>query len=92
MMSVLKEVKGLTKKLYFAILLVGRPVTMQNFRLNVYTVYMFGHRYSLHYNVMMMSVLQVKGLTKKLYFTILLVRRPVPMQNFRLTVYKVYLF
>ena len=42
---------------------------------------------------MMMSGLQeVKGLTKKLYFIILLVRRPVPMQNFRLKVYKVYLF
>ena len=93
MMSVLQEVKGLTKKLYFVILLVGRPVTMQNFRLNVYTVYLFWHKYSLHYNVMMMSVLQeVKGLTKKLYFIILLVRRPVPMQNFRLKVYKVYLF
>ena len=47
----------------------------------------------LHYNVlleMVMSVLQeLKGLTKKLYFIILLVGRPVPMQNFRL---KVYLF
>ena len=50
-------------------------------------------RYSLHYNEMMMSVLQeVKGLTKKLYFVILLVGRPVPMQNFRLNVYMVYLF
>ena len=38
MMSVLQEIKGLTKKLYFV---VGRPVTMQNFRLNVYTVYLF---------------------------------------------------
>ena len=28
-MSVLQEVKGLTKKLYFVILLVGRPVPMQ---------------------------------------------------------------
>ena len=37
MMSVLQEVKGLTKKLYFVILLV---VTMQNW-LNVYTVYLF---------------------------------------------------
>ena len=33
--SVLQEVKGLTKKLYFVILLVGRPVTRQTFRLNV---------------------------------------------------------
>ena len=41
MMSVLQEVKGLTKKLYFVILLVGRPVTMQTFRLNVHTVYLF---------------------------------------------------
>ena len=41
MMSVLQEAKGLTKKLYFVILLVGRPVPMQNFRLNVYTVYLF---------------------------------------------------
>ena len=41
MMSVLQEVKGLTKKLCFVILLVGRPVTMQTFRLNVYTVYLF---------------------------------------------------
>ena len=32
---------GLTKKLYFVILLVGRPVTMQTFRHNVYTVYLF---------------------------------------------------
>ena len=40
-MSVLQEVKGLTKKLYFIILPVGRPVSMQNFRLNVYTVYLF---------------------------------------------------
>ena len=44
MMSVLQEVKGLTKKLCFIILLVGRPVTMQTFRLNVYMD-------SLHYNV-----------------------------------------
>ena len=34
-MLVLQEVKGLTKKLYFVILPVGRPVSMQNFRLNV---------------------------------------------------------
>ena len=40
-MSVLQEVKGLTKKLYFIILPVGRQVSMQNFRLNVYTVYLF---------------------------------------------------
>ena len=40
-MSVLQEAKELTKKLYFFILLVGRPVPMQNFRLNVYTVYLF---------------------------------------------------
>ena len=40
-MSVLQEVKRLTKKLYFIILPVGRPVSMQNFRLNVYTVYLF---------------------------------------------------
>ena len=96
MMSVLQKVKGLMKKLYFVILLVGRPVPMQNFRLNVFTVYLFWHRYSLHYNVlleMMMSVLQeVKRLTKKLYFIKLLVGRPVPIQNFRLNVYTVYLF
>ena len=41
MMSVLQEVKGLTKKLYLVILLVGRPVTMQTFRLSVYMVYLF---------------------------------------------------
>ena len=35
MMSVLQEVEGLTKELYFIILPVGRPVSMQNFRLNV---------------------------------------------------------
>ena len=29
------------RKLYFVILLVGRPVTMQTVRLNVYTVYLF---------------------------------------------------
>ena len=40
-MSVLQEVNGLTKKLYFIILPVGRPVSMQNFRLNVYVVYLF---------------------------------------------------
>ena len=38
MMSVLQEVEGLTKKLYSIILPVERPVSMQNFRLNVYTV------------------------------------------------------
>ena len=41
MMSVLREAKGLTKKLYFVILLVGRPLPMQNFRLNGYMVYLF---------------------------------------------------
>ena len=44
------------------------------------------YRYGLHYNVlfeMMMSLLQeVKGLTKKLYFIILALGRPVSMQNF----------
>ena len=40
MMSVLQEVEGLTKELYFIILPVGRPVFMHNFRLN-YTVYLF---------------------------------------------------
>ena len=44
MMSVLQEVKGLTTT--FIILPVGRPVSMQNFRLNVYMVYLFWHRYS----------------------------------------------
>ena len=44
--------KRVNKKLYFIILPVGRPVSMQNFRLNVYTVYLFCHRYSLHYNVL----------------------------------------
>ena len=38
MMSVLQEVEGLTKNLYSIILPVERPVSMQNFRLNVYTV------------------------------------------------------
>ena len=52
MMSVLHEVKGLMKKLYFIILLVGRAVPMQNIRLIVNTVYLFRHRYSLHYNVL----------------------------------------
>ena len=41
MMSVLQEVKGLTNKLYFIILPVGRAVSMQNFRLNVHMVYLF---------------------------------------------------
>ena len=41
MMSVLQEVKGLAKKLFFIILLVGTPVSMPNFRLSVYTVYLF---------------------------------------------------
>ena len=41
MMSVLQEVKGLTKKLYSIILPVERPVSMQNFRLNLYTVFLF---------------------------------------------------
>ena len=49
-MSVVQEVEGLTKELYFIILPVGRPVSMQNFRLNVYTVYI--RRYGLHYNVL----------------------------------------
>ena len=31
-MSVLQEVKGLTKELYFIILLVGRPLSMPNFQ------------------------------------------------------------
>ena len=41
MMSLLQEVEGLTKELCFIIFPVGRPVSMQNFRLNVYTVYLF---------------------------------------------------
>ena len=41
MMSVLQEVKGLTKKLYSIILPVERPVSMQNFRLNLYAVFLF---------------------------------------------------
>ena len=50
MMSVLQ---GLTKKLYFIILPLGRPVSMQNFRLNVYAVYFFDIGiYSLHYNLL----------------------------------------
>ena len=61
MMSVLQEVKGLKKKLYFIILPVGRPVSMQEFRLNVYTfdistacIIMFVRtdKYSLHYDVL----------------------------------------
>ena len=40
MMSVLQDLEGLTRELYFIILPVGRPVSMQNFRLNVYTVYL----------------------------------------------------
>ena len=95
-MSVLQEVKGLTKKLYFVILLVGDqlPCKLSGSMFTRFTCFDI-RRYSLHYNVlleMMMSVLQeVKGLTKKLYFVILLVGRPVPMQNFRLNVYTVYL-
>ena len=66
-MSVLQEVKGLTKKLCFVILLVGRPVPMQNFRLNVYTVYLFWHRYSLHYNVLSrLSFSRSKGVNGKI--------------------------
>ena len=58
----------------------------------VFECYAF-YRYGLHYNEIMMSVLQeVKGLTKKLYFIILPVGRPVSMQNFGLNVYTVYLF
>ena len=41
MMSVLQEGEGLTKKLYSIILPVERPVSMQNFRLNVYTFFFF---------------------------------------------------
>ena len=37
MMSVLQEVEGLTEELHFIILPGGRPVSMQNFSLNVYT-------------------------------------------------------
>ena len=38
MMSVLQEIEGFTKELYFA---EGRPVFIQNFRFYVYTVYLF---------------------------------------------------
>ena len=41
MMSVLQEVEGLTKKSYSIILPVERPVSMQNFRINVYTFFLF---------------------------------------------------
>ena len=37
MMSVLQEVEGLTKELYFITLPIGRQVSMQNFKLNVCT-------------------------------------------------------
>ena len=33
--------KRVNTKLYFVILPVGRPVSMQKFRFNVYTVYLF---------------------------------------------------
>ena len=70
MMSVLQEIKGLTKKLYFIILLVRRPVPMQNFRLKVYKVYLFWHRYSLHYNVLsgptIISLSRSKGVNGKI--------------------------
>ena len=66
MMLVLQEVKGLTKKLYFIILLVRRPVPMQNFRLKVYKVYLW---YSLHYNVLsgpiIISLSRNKGVNRK---------------------------
>ena len=41
MMSVLQKLEGLTKELCFIIRPGGRPVSMQNFRLNVYTVTCF---------------------------------------------------
>ena len=66
MMSVLQEVKGLTKKLYSIILPVERQVSMQNFRLNVYTLFFF-----LHYNVLSGPIIIVfsrsKGVNGKNY-------------------------
>ena len=61
---------------------------MQNFRLNVYTVYLFWHRYSLHYNVLsgpiIISFSRSKGVNGKI---ICLCTRPeqkpVCMQNFK---------
>ena len=48
MMSVLQEVKGLTKE----IIILSRRKTsfMRHFRFIVHTVYLFLHRYGLHYN------------------------------------------
>ena len=46
------------------------PVFMQNFRLKVYKVYLFWHRYSLHYNVLsgpiIISLSRSKGVNGKI--------------------------
>ena len=47
-MSVLQEVKGLTKRLHFIILPVGRPVSMQNSGFTRFTCFDIG----MHYNVL----------------------------------------
>ena len=49
MMSVLQEIKGLTKELYFP---GGSPVSMQNFRSTDYMLYLIQHKHGLHYNVL----------------------------------------
>ena len=41
MMSVLQEVEGLTKELYFVILSRRKTSLHENLRFNVYTVYLF---------------------------------------------------
>ena len=51
-MSVLQEIKGLTKELYFSIYFPGgSPVSMQNLGpLIIYMLYLFGHKHGLHYH------------------------------------------
>ena len=92
------ELKGLMKKLLFSIL----HISMQNCKSIVAMVFecyffitsscivMYVHACIIHYNEMMMSVLQeIKGLTKELYFIILSRRKSSFHANFRSTDYTI---
>ena len=80
--NIIQEVKELTKKLCC---LGGRPVTTQNFRLIVHTVYLFLYGCGMHYNILSgLSVKQeVRGLMKN-YITVQYPgRKPVYLQIFK---------
>ena len=59
---------------------------MPNFRLNVYPVYLFWHRYSLHYNVLS-GLIIISFSRSKRYINYMpmhyIGRKPVRMQNFK---------